>query len=46
MLQFWCADVSDSEKDNEELIEVEAMLINVSYRSGDEDVSGVSLVII
>ena len=46
MLWFWCADGSDSEKDKEELIKVEATLINVSYISGYEDVSRVALTII
>ena len=46
MLQFWCADGSDSEEDKEELVEVEAMSINVYESSGDKDVSRVYLMII
>ena len=39
MLQFWCADGSDSEEDKEELIKVEAMPIYVSVSSGDDNVA-------
>ena len=46
MLQFLCADGSDSEEDKEELIEFESISINVSVISGDEDTSRVSLIII
>ena len=46
MLQFWCAGGSDSEKDKEELIEVEAMTINVSDSSGDEEFWRVALMTI
>ena len=35
MLQFQCADGSDSEEDEEDLIEVETMPINVSDSSDD-----------
>ena len=38
MLQFRCADGSDSDEDKEELIKVEAMSSNVSDISGYEDV--------
>ena len=40
-LQFLCEDGSDSEEDKELLIEVEAISINVSDISGDEDVVNV-----
>ena len=46
MLQFWCADGSDSEEDKEELIEFEAMSINVSDSSGYKNFSRVAFVII
>ena len=46
MLQFLCADGSDSEEDKEELIEVEAVSINVSDSSSDKDVSRVDFKII
>ena len=46
MLEFWCADSSDSEEDKGELIKVEVRPINISDSSGDEDVSRVSFVII
>ena len=43
MLQFWCADGSESEGDKEELIKVEAMSINFSDSSGYEYVLRVIL---
>ena len=46
MLQLWYADGSESEEDKEELIKVEAISINVSGSSGNEDDSRTALVII
>ena len=40
MLQFQCADDSNSEKYKEELIKVVATSINISDSSGDEDFQG------
>ena len=45
-IQFWFADGSESEEDKEELIKVEAISINVSGSSGNEDDSRTALVII
>ena len=46
MLQFWYSGGSDSKKDKEELIEVEAMPIFFSNRTDDEDFARVYFVII
>ena len=46
MIQFLCGDGSDSDKDKEEMIEVEAIQINVSDSSGDEYFPRLYLIII
>ena len=46
MIQFQSADGSGSEEDKQELIKVEAMSINISDSSGNEDVSRVDILII
>ena len=46
MLQFWCADGSDSDENKEYLIEVEAMSINIFDISGDEDIARIAFMVI
>ena len=46
MFQCRCSDGSDSEEEKEDLIEVEAVSINVSYSIVYEDVSRVAFMII